>query len=252
MWSQEEKFKYFAIHYAERIARKENAKVFDEHFFSEQHPALSARALTCARNQCDFVAGTCAAYQEATKDVVWARSVGIGTGEEAVPTSDTIEGETSPVTRNRGCLSEEAIREMTGGDCSVREAQKIAKLIMDYRKGDDDASDDEGEEKQKTYGGPTTAARIMMVRDSLGDDEDALDLFDLYWTYLLDPTNTKTRPPSIVLNQGCAGCGKTTVLKAILKCADILGRKTLKTAFNHTNSIAIGGITTGTLISLKA
>ena len=81
-------------------------------------------------------------------------------------------------------------------------------------------------------------AKIAEIERTLGRDQ--MEFFQVYCRYLrtLSPADA---PPPIALLQGHPGTGKTFLVNAIIEAADVLGRKTYRTAFNHINCIALRG-----------
>jgi hypothetical protein len=77
------------------------------------------------------------------------------------------------------------------------------------------------------------------------------EIFDLYRAYLEDPEDESKKPPQITLLHGAAGTGKSSVTHAIIGIAEKLRRKTVRTAFNSINALAIGGNTTASIIKLR-
>ena len=78
------------------------------------------------------------------------------------------------------------------------------------------------------------------------------EIYQVYSKYLEDPLNPNVTPPSIVLLHGAAGTGKSLLLKNIIDYGRLNNSKTLQTAFNAINAVAIDGPTTASLIFLNA
>ena len=83
---------------------------------------------------------------------------------------------------------------------------------------------------------------------SLNEQQD--EFAKVYLDYLENVNDPKTKPPPVTLLHGCAGTGKSAVIKAILRKADSNGLKILKTSFNAINAVAIQGKTASSLFSI--
>jgi hypothetical protein len=76
-------------------------------------------------------------------------------------------------------------------------------------------------------------------------------VLQVYAKYFEDPLNPETKPPAIVLVHGKAGTGKSQVIKAVVSLGATLNARSLRTAFNSINAVAINGHTTFSFTSLN-
>ena len=86
--------------------------------------------------------------------------------------------------------------------------------------------------------------------DSFALNTEQENLRQLFREYL--KTGDKSKVPPVTLLHGRAGTGKTAVIKRILADAEKFGRKTIRTAFNVINVIAMRGTTTCPLCFVHA
>ena len=107
--------------------------------------------------------------------------------------------------------------------------------------------------KQKSTDTPEMAATSdhgqTKTAETFELNKEQEDIRQQYLVYL--KTGDKSRVPPVTLLHGRAGTGKTAVIKRIIADAEKLGRKTIRTAFNAINSIAMRGPTTCHLCSVS-
>ena len=96
------------------------------------------------------------------------------------------------------------------------------------------------------------AAVISNIRKKLTckNNEQQLQLFDLYADHFLDRMGG-AHLPQIVLLHGGPGMGKSFLRDAICDAATASGRHVFKTAFNAINAVEMGGGTSSTELSLR-
>jgi hypothetical protein len=73
------------------------------------------------------------------------------------------------------------------------------------------------------------------------------EVYEVFRKYIKDPTDAN-RPPSITWINGCAGTGKSELIRRILVYTELKHRCTIRTAFNSINALLIGGDTTSSLL----
>ena len=81
-------------------------------------------------------------------------------------------------------------------------------------------------------------------------NEEQAEFATMYTTYLENVNDPTTKPPPIVMLHGSAGTGKSAAIKTILRKADSLGLKVLRTSFNAINAVAIQGKTASSMFSI--
>jgi hypothetical protein len=77
------------------------------------------------------------------------------------------------------------------------------------------------------------------------------EVYEVFRKYLRDPTDAN-RPPDITWVNGCAGTGKSELIRRILVYSELKHRCTVKTAFNGINALLIGRRTTALLLHFDA
>jgi hypothetical protein len=100
-------------------------------------------------------------------------------------------------------------------------------------------------------GDTTISEWIIRHAEELDLKKGQREVYYMFSRYMQDPTGNYNDVPPITLLHGAAGTGKSTVTHAIIDVAKFLGRRTLRTAFNSINALAIGGDTTASIIRLQ-
>jgi len=77
------------------------------------------------------------------------------------------------------------------------------------------------------------------------------EFFRVYRKFFENPNDPSCLPPEISLLHGCAGTGKTKLIKAILKAGKLVHQDSIRTAFNNINALDLAGVTVASLINLK-
>jgi hypothetical protein len=73
------------------------------------------------------------------------------------------------------------------------------------------------------------------------------EVYEVFQRYIRNP-NESTRPPSITWVNGCAGTGKSELIRRILVYTELKQRPTVRTAFNSINALQIRGHRTSSLL----
>jgi hypothetical protein len=73
------------------------------------------------------------------------------------------------------------------------------------------------------------------------------EVYEVFRKYIRNPIDAN-RPPSITWINGCAGTGKSELIRRILVYTELKHRCTIRTAFNGINALLIGGRTTSSIL----
>ena len=73
------------------------------------------------------------------------------------------------------------------------------------------------------------------------------EVYEVFRKYIRNPIDAN-RPPSITWINGCAGTGKSELIRRILVYSELKHRCTIRTAFNSINALLIGGHTTSSIL----
>jgi len=96
----------------------------------------------------------------------------------------------------------------------------------------------------------------FVLSASLNDIENSLksqqkEFFQLYRRFLENPNDRSCFPPDFCLVHGCAGTGKTKLIRAIMKASELTNQESIRTAFNNINALDLAGVTVASLTNLK-
>jgi hypothetical protein len=189
--------------------------LLDEYDFRSQHLSIAPRTLETMKKQCDYDKAQSLAYCQTTGPDLCRRRV----TSEAVFTAVAVD--------------------------------KVQRIAINIKDGPT--------EQQRVLLQAATAQRTQMTKNAppnsqgpqLRLNREQEQVFQVYAKYFEDPLNPETKPPAIVLVHGMAGTGKSQVIKAIVSHGARHNARSLRTAFNSINAVAINGHTTFTFTSLN-
>jgi hypothetical protein len=76
------------------------------------------------------------------------------------------------------------------------------------------------------------------------------EIYEVFRSYIKDPRSTN-KPPDITWVNGCAGTGKSELIRRVLVYTELKNFGTMRTAFNSINALHIGGHTTSSLLHFR-
>jgi hypothetical protein len=195
---------------------KQSDHLLDEYDFRAQHLSIGVRALATMKKQCEYDKGQTFAYSQTKGSDLCRRK----------PTSEAV--------------------------FTAIIARKVQMIAVNIREGPSEAQQQllheamENRKQLRPKGVPpnTQAPQLRLNREQE-------QVFQVYARYFEDPLNPETKPPPIVLVHGKAGTGKSQVIKAVVRLGASLNARTLRTAFNSINAVAINGHTTFSFTALN-
>jgi hypothetical protein len=206
------------IREANKQGRFENEDIVDEYDFRITHQTIKQSTLDSMRKQCTYDNGLRTNYL---------------------------------ATAGRSQSLSRLVKENSLNKASLTEIQVTAKEIRDGPTKDEitivNALMSKQEVKDKNEREPIQDHEDAESFTLNAEQESFRQLFRVYLR-----TGDKSKVPPVTLLHGRAGTGKTAAIKQILLDAEKMGRKTIRTAFNAINAIAMRGTTTCKLCSVHA
>ena len=217
-WTDTDKRQFQWNNYLRQKEEEHDRNVLDEYEFSQQHATLATRT----NNQMKFhIADD--EQQLASYASTWT---GNGSGfKRKIGPSVMWEKQTPKEIQNVGV--------------------QLRRATLDQGKASQDENTKSSSEKLNV------PLWIQQHAQKLKLNKEQREFYHLCCTYLQDPALETNRLPPITLLHGAAGTGKSTVTHGVIDVANQLGKKTVRTAFNSINALAIGGDTTASIIKLN-
>ena len=225
LWSEEETRQRRREDYLENLARDHDLGLIGEDEFSDLHPTLSTQVTKNLQLQIDDALALEESFLSTLPETT------------SLDGSESLDGDL-------------LVSRIAYTDKTVQEVQELGAQLRNFTPDDpnwwDDDSDDDSDTSVSSSNGETNAINRYATKKKLTEGQTVVH--HLYADYLADPSNPETQPPSVVLVEGCAGTGKSTLLHSVIDTAAYFRRKNLRTAFNAINAVAIRGETTVTYI----
>ena len=194
---------------------KQSDHLLDEYTFRAQHLSIPPRVLGMLKKQCEYDKGQTLAYEQTAGRYLHCTR----------PTSAAI----------FTALAAAAVQII---GVNIRDGPTVEQRLV---------LQTEMEDRTATTKQPPENSQAAQL--ALNQEQD--QVFQVYAKYFRDPHDPAAKPPAIVLMHGKAGTGKSQVIKALVRLGAALNVRSLRTAFNSINAVAINGHTTSSFTALK-